>query len=98
MRIFLASLTLIGCTVPVAAQPLGLRGPQGFEVTEYADSALANDIYTLTTDPSGRIVVAGRGYIRILVDADADGRADRAIEFAKEPKDGAMGLLWEGDS
>lgn len=76
----------------------GLRLPAGFEVTEFADSALANDIYTLTVDPKGRIVVAGRGYIRILVDDNSDGRADRAIEFADNPKDGAMGLLWERDT
>jgi putative membrane-bound dehydrogenase-like protein len=76
----------------------GLRVPPGFEVTEYAGSNLANDIYTLTVDPSGRIVVAGRGYIRILVDDDGDGKADRAIDFADTPKDGAMGLLWEGDT
>ena len=50
----------------------------------------------MTIDPKGRPVVAGRGYIRILVDDNNDGKADRAIEFASSPKDGAMGLLWEG--
>ena len=29
--------------------------PAGFEVVEYADSSLANDIYTMTIDPKGRI-------------------------------------------
>jgi putative heme-binding domain-containing protein len=76
----------------------GLRVPAGFEVTEFADSKLANDIYTLTLDPRGRVAVAGRGYVRILVDEDGDGRADRAIDFTDSPKDGAMGLLWEGDT
>jgi putative membrane-bound dehydrogenase-like protein len=76
----------------------GLRVAAGFEVTEFADSKLANDIYTLTLDPRGRVVVAGRGYLRILVDDDGGGRADRAIDFADGPKDGAMGLLWEGDT
>src|SRR4051794_20469521 len=75
----------------------GLRVPPGFEVTEFADSSLANDIYTMTIDPRGRVVVAGRGYIRILVDRDG-GRADQALDFADGPKDGAMGLLWEGTS
>src|SRR5262249_20413917 len=65
-------------------------------VTEYADSNLANDIYTMTVDPHGRIVVAGRGYIRVLVDKDGDGKADGFIPFADMPKDGAMGLFWEG--
>jgi len=74
----------------------GLRVPAGFEVTEYADSSLANDIYTMTVDPQGRIVVASRGYIRVLVDRDGDGKADTFIPFADTPKDGAMGLFWEG--
>ncbi len=77
---------------------LGLSLPPGFELTEFADAHLANDIYSMTLDPRGRIVVAGRGYIRILVDDDGDGRADRAIEFSDGPRDGAMGLLWEADT
>jgi putative heme-binding domain-containing protein len=76
----------------------GLRVPPGFEVTEFADSTLANDIYCMTLDPQGRPVVSGRGYLRVLVDDDGDGRADRALDFARPPADGAMGLLWEGDT
>src|SRR6516165_5613632 len=75
----------------------GLRVPDGFEVTEYAGSDLANDIFCMTIDPRGRVVVSGRGYTRILVD-DGKGKAARAIDFLAGPKDGAMGLLWEGDS
>jgi putative membrane-bound dehydrogenase-like protein len=74
----------------------GLRVPPGFEVTEFADARLANDIYCMTLDLKGRVVVSGRGYIRILVDDNNDGRADRAVDFAQEPKEGAMGLHWEG--
>jgi putative membrane-bound dehydrogenase-like protein len=77
---------------------LGLRVPPGFAVTEVADSSLANDIYRMTLDPQGRVVVAGRGYLRTLIDDDRDGRADRAVEFADGPRDGAMGLLWEGET
>jgi putative membrane-bound dehydrogenase-like protein len=107
------SLLLIVC-VALAASPgggadpvdpetshhvqLGLRLPVGFDVTEFAGSDLANDIYCMTVDPKGRIVVAGRGYIRILVDDNGDGKADRAIDFADSPKDGAMGMLWEEDT
>jgi putative heme-binding domain-containing protein len=76
----------------------GLRVPDGFEVVEFADAKLANDIYCMTIDPKGRIVVSGRGYIKILVDDRGQGHADRAILFSDRPKDGAMGLLWEGDS
>src|SRR6266540_6592008 len=85
---------------PLRAQEVqhGLRVPAGFEVTEFAESSLANDIYTMTFDPKGRVVVAGRGYIRILLDKNGDGRADGALDFASGPKDGAMGLFWEGTS
>ena len=74
----------------------GLRVPDGFEVTEFADNKLANDIYCMTIDPAGRVVVSGQGYIRVLVDDDHDGRADSALEVAAGPRDGAMGLWWEG--
>src|SRR5713101_878418 len=92
-------LTIAAWTVsPLSAENIqhGLRVPPGFEVTEFADSKLANDIFSMTLDPRGRVVVSGRGYIRILVDDDNDGRADRAIDFADGPKDGAQGMLWEG--
>jgi putative membrane-bound dehydrogenase-like protein len=81
-----------------ADTPLGLRVPPGFEVTEFADSTLANDIFCMTLEPHGRVVVSGRGYVRTLIDDDGDGRADRAVDFANGPKDGAQGLLWEGDA
>lgn len=95
----LVVLALVALDPPARGQePLGLRVPAGFEVVEFAGSSLANDIYRMTLDPRGRVVVAGRGYIRTLVDDDGDGRADRAIEFADGPRDGAMGMLWEGDT
>ncbi len=92
-------ITLISITSPVLAQtpPHGLRVPPGFEITEFADSTLANDIFCLTLDPRGRVVVSGRGYIRLLLDEDGDGKADKALDFADAPKDGAMGLFWEKD-
>jgi putative heme-binding domain-containing protein len=93
-RRFLSSFALLVlCGTPSLAEtPHGLRVPDGFEVTEFADSTLANDIYCLTLDPKGRVVVSGRGYIRLLLDDNGDGRADRA------PKDGAMGLFWEDNT
>jgi putative heme-binding domain-containing protein len=75
----------------------GLRVPPGFVVTEFADSKLANDIFCMTLDPRGRVVVSGSGYIRILVDDKGNGRAERAIDLAGAPRDGAQGLLWEGN-
>src|SRR6516165_9879129 len=100
MRWTLALLaTLLLISVTRAADPVrhGLRVPDGFEVTEYAGSDLANDIFCMTIDPQGRVIVSGSGYTRILVD-DGKGKATRAIDFIAGPKDGAMGLLWEGHS
>lgn len=98
---FWRAAVLLMAAIPntVMAQPApGLKVPPGFEVTEYAGSELANDIYTMTVDPKGRIVVAAKGYIRILEDTTGKGKADKSILFADTPKDGAMGLLWEGDT
>jgi putative membrane-bound dehydrogenase-like protein len=97
MRFTFAFCVAVFFTVPLRAQT-GLKVPAGFEVVEFADGKLANDIHCMTVDPRGRVIVSGRGYLRILVDDDGDGKADRAIDFANEPKDGAMGLLWESDT
>ncbi|MCG3198609.1 MAG: c-type cytochrome [Candidatus Omnitrophica bacterium] len=91
----------LGCVAPPSgcADVTSLfRVPEGFAVTEFADQTLADDIFCMTIDPKGRLVAAGRGYIRILADDDQDGRADRAIPFAEESSDGAQGLFWDGDS
>ena len=74
----------------------GLQAPDGFEVSLYADDDLAHDVYTLTVDANGRVIVAGRGYVRILLDDDGDGIADTARQFADTPANGAMGLYWDG--
>jgi putative heme-binding domain-containing protein len=86
------------CPLCLCGEFFGLRVPPGFEVAEFADSKLANDIFCMTLDPQGRVVVSGAGYIRILVDDDGDGRADRALDIAGAPKDGAQGLFWEGNN
>src|SRR5215471_17483462 len=98
-RFILAGVVLLFSAFGARADNVqhGLRVPDGFEVTEYAGSDLANDIFCMTIDPRGRVIVSGRGYVRVLVD-DGKGKAGRAIDFAAGPKDGAMGLLWEGDS
>src|SRR5262245_15684362 len=96
-RSFFALFALLCLITHARAQTTqaGLRVPAGFEVTEYAGSELANDIYCMTLDPKGRVVVSGRDYIRVLI--EEDGRAKKALDFAGAPKDGAMGLFWEGD-
>jgi putative heme-binding domain-containing protein len=90
-------LLLLDGTANAQTTQHGLRVPDGFEVTEFAGSDLANDIFCLTLDPKGRVVVSSRGYIRLLLDEKGDGHATRALDFAGAPKDGAMGLFWEGD-
>ncbi|HEX4589707.1 MAG TPA: hypothetical protein VH120_07245, partial [Gemmataceae bacterium] len=92
---------LVAMTAPAWAgtpNPYGFKVPAVFTVTEVAGDDFAHDCYTLTINPKGQVVVAGRGYIRLLIDDDGDGKADRMIEIADNPKDGAMGLLWEGET
>src|SRR6058998_1172667 len=66
----------------VAVEPLGLRVARGFRVTLFADADLANDIYAMTLDARGNVVVTSQGYIKKLSDTDGDGRADTATLFA----------------
>jgi putative membrane-bound dehydrogenase-like protein len=84
------------CAALVAAEDLGLRVPANFEVSLYADDALAHDIFSMTLDARGRVVVAGAGYVKILHDDDGDGRADRASLFSALPASGAHGMFFDG--
>ncbi len=96
---FLTGLALLGAswaTVAPADDALGVRVPDGFEVSLYADDELAHDIYSMTVDAFGRVVVSGAGYVRILVDADNDGRAESFKEYSSEPKSGAQGMFFYG--
>ena len=76
---------------------LGFQVPPGFEVSLYADDALATDIFSLTIDSRGRVIVAGKGYVKILHDTKGTGKADRATTFADVPKSGAHGMVFDGD-
>ena len=79
-----------------AAEPLGFAVPKSFEVTLYADDDLATDIFSMTIDDRGRIVVAGKGYVKVLHDDNGDGKADRATLFSDRPKSGAHGMYFDG--
>ena len=71
MRRTILALALIrsgSCAARADHVQLGLRVPDGFEVSEYAGSELANDIFCMTIDGRGRVVVSGRGYTRVLAD------------------------------
>jgi putative membrane-bound dehydrogenase-like protein len=87
----------LAAAVPArAADPVGIEAPPGFDVTLYADDELAHDIYSMAVDSLGRVVVSGSGYVRILVDADGDGRAESFKQYADGPKTGAQGLYFHG--
>jgi putative membrane-bound dehydrogenase-like protein len=94
----LLAAALCGGSWSLAADEVGIRAPAGFEVALYADDDLAHDIYSMTIDSQGRVVVAGAGYIKTLHDDDGDGRADRQTTFSSVPKSGAHGLLCDGDT
>jgi len=81
-----------------AAPVADIKLPPGFTAKVYSDRNLANDIYTMTIDDTGRVFVAGKGYVKQLIDDDGDGTADRAVDIITGLKDGPMGLLAEGDS
>jgi len=93
-------LVSLACGVLVAriacASEPEIRVPEGFEVSLYADDALAHDIFSMTIDAEGRVVVAGLGYVKTLHDDDGDGRADRATLFSKQPGSGAHGMVFDG--
>ncbi len=84
-------------TVAVRADDAAqFRVPDGFRVSRFAGDDLVHDVYSMTFDPRGRVVVSGRGYVKTLHDDDGDGRADRTTQFAAGPASGARGLAFEG--
>lgn len=72
--------------------------PEGFEVQQFSTDAQATNIFNMTVDSSGRVIVAGPGYLKALVDENADGAADRSQLLANYPKDGAQGLAVDGEN
>ncbi len=78
------------------ADDLGVCVPEGFEISLYADDTLAHDIFSMTLDAQGRVVVAGRDYVKTLHDDDGDGRADRATLYSEIPASGAHGMYFDG--
>lgn len=95
-RSLLLAAALVAISSMAAADDLGIRVPEGFEVSLYADDTLAHDIFSMTLDAEGRVVVAGRGYVKTLHDTDGDGTADRATLFSTLPDSGAHGMVFDG--
>ncbi len=88
-----------GCALAAATStPAGaaVHAPAGFTVSKFADDRLAHDIFAMTLDSQGSVVVSGPGYIKRLCDDDADGRADRAVLVSDLPASGAQGLCYLG--
>ena len=91
------AIFVLGATPSTSrSEDVGIRVPAGFTVSLYADDELASDVYAMTVDSLGRVVVSGRGYIRILIDEDGDGKADSFKQFADGPKTGAQGMAFHG--
>jgi len=84
-----------GSRASAQGEALGLRLPPGFRVSLYSDETLANDIYAMTLDEQGRVVVTSQGYIKVLHDTQGKGKADKATLFATT-KTGGMGLCYDG--
>ncbi len=85
-------------SLPAAARPdddLGLRVPPGFRVTLYSDQDLANDIYAMTLDADGHVVVTSQGWIKRLLDTKGAGKADKA-EVIAPTTTGGMGMCFDG--
>ena len=71
--------------------------PAGFRCVQFAGDGLAHDVFCLTHDAAGAVVVSGPGYVKRLLDDDGDGAADRAQVFASAPQTGAQGMYFLGD-
>lgn len=101
---------VLGLALAAQAPPPGTRGPDplktveefglriapGFRITLFADQTLANDIYAMTLDSRGRVVVTSQGWIKVLEDPEGRGRALRASIFAPT-RTGGMGMCFDGN-
>lgn len=100
LSLFVATLVHAGEPAPAPAlvpvDGIGLRIQPGFQVSLFSDHTLANDIYCMTLDSKGRVVVSSAGWIKTLIDDNNDGKADRAELFGKI-NSGAMGLCFDGN-
>ena len=67
----------------------------GFVVRQFAADSLAHDIHCLAIGPNDEVFVSGPGYLRQLIDTNADGTADQGVPASFQPRQGAQGLLIE---
>ncbi len=95
-RLAFSFAVTLAFVVSVRAEEAGLKVPPGFSVTLYADHKLANDIYAMTLDEKGRVLVTSRGWVKRLEDTDGDGIADKETVIV-ETKSGGMGMCVDDD-
>jgi putative membrane-bound dehydrogenase-like protein len=81
----------------VHAEEAPFQLSEEFELTQFADDRLVHDCTAVTIDSRGRVAVGGPGYVKILHDADRDGRADAVTLFSNRPRSGPHGLLFDGN-
>ncbi|TWU06300.1 Cytochrome c [Stieleria varia] len=71
---------------------------EGLTIRQVADDDLVPDCTAITTDPVGRIVASGPGYIRVLMDGDGDGVFETSRTLVDGLNHGAQGLCFhDGD-
>ena len=83
-------------SLPILLADIPFKVPEGFRITEYASDSLTHDTWALTISEEGKVAVSGPGYIKVLLDTDEDGVADRShmvFDKAQNPH----GLLWTGE-
>jgi putative membrane-bound dehydrogenase-like protein len=93
---FRPALVLVLCLAgPLrATDEPAFRVPPGFRVTLYAGPDLAPDLYAMTLDARGRVVVTSQGWVKTLHEGATPGKAERATVFC-ETKTGGMGLCFD---
>src|SRR5689334_2393906 len=104
LSIIMTMLTTLAVLCCLAQDPeklqtvedLGLRIAPGFKITLFADHTLANDIYAMTLDSKGRVVVTSQGWIKVLEDRNRDGKADEVTIFGTT-RSGGMGMCFDGN-
>ena len=92
LRSFL--LILLATTSLHAKNPF--RVPEGFEITQFAGDDLTHDTWAMTISEDGKVAVSGPGYIKVLLDTDKDGTAERAVTVFDKARN-PHGLLWNGN-
>ncbi|WP_437186823.1 PVC-type heme-binding CxxCH protein [Planctomicrobium sp. SH668] len=96
LLVAIASFATCFASNSTAQESLGVQVPDDFIVTQYAGDELAHDIFSMTIDSLGRVVVSGPGYVKILIDADRDGVAESTKTYIGNLPQGVQGMYFLG--